>query len=64
MDCFCCLECGKKFKTAAAARRAADRGCPKCGATDVDLDTSSNRTTTKTVREATKRLIETGRLTY
>lgn len=36
---YACLECGRKFKTIAAAERAADRGCPKCGGVDVDLDT-------------------------
>lgn len=33
-----CLECGKKFSSAAAAERAAmsDRGCPGCGGSDID----------------------------
>ena len=33
-----CQECGKKFKSAGAAQRAAfgDNGCPKCGGSDVD----------------------------
>jgi predicted nucleic acid-binding Zn-ribbon protein len=31
-----CLECGRKFKTAKAAERAANNGCPKCGGVDVD----------------------------
>ena len=33
-----CLECGRKFATAAAAEKAAfgDRGCPKCGGSDID----------------------------
>lgn len=35
---FSCLECGRKFKTAAAAERAADRGCPKCGGVDIDCE--------------------------
>ena len=35
---YCCLECGRKFKTIAAAERAADNGCPKCGGVDIDLD--------------------------
>lgn len=39
MDKFCCLECGKRFKTVAAARRAANNGCPGCGGVDIDLDT-------------------------
>jgi predicted nucleic acid-binding Zn-ribbon protein len=32
-----CLECGKKFKTAKAAEKAMDDGCPKCGGSDIDL---------------------------
>lgn len=33
-----CLECGKKFASAASAERAAnsDAGCPGCGGTDID----------------------------
>lgn len=34
---FACLECGKKFKTTAAAERAANCGCPQCGGSDIDL---------------------------
>lgn len=39
---FACMECGHKFRTVAAARFAAfgDRGCPKCGGSDIDLDIS------------------------
>lgn len=33
-----CQECGRKFKTTRAAQRAADKGCPKCGGVDIDLD--------------------------
>jgi hypothetical protein len=32
-----CQECGRKFKSTAAAQCAADRGCPRCGGVDVDL---------------------------
>lgn len=34
-----CMECGRKFRTAKAAQRAAfgDRGCPGCGGSDIDL---------------------------
>lgn len=34
-----CQECGYKFKTAKAAERASfgDRGCPKCGGSDIDM---------------------------
>lgn len=33
---FECLECGRKFATVRAARRAVDQGCPRCGGTDID----------------------------
>jgi Zn finger protein HypA/HybF involved in hydrogenase expression len=38
---FECRECGKKFFTVAAAERASfgDRGCPKCGGSDIDVPT-------------------------
>jgi predicted nucleic acid-binding Zn-ribbon protein len=35
---FACLECGKKYRTVEAARKAMDRGCGKCGGSDIDLD--------------------------
>jgi hypothetical protein len=34
---FKCQDCGRKFKTARAAERAANRGCPGCGGVDIDL---------------------------
>jgi Zn finger protein HypA/HybF involved in hydrogenase expression len=36
---FECMECGKKFYSVEAARRAmfSERGCPKCGGADIDL---------------------------
>jgi hypothetical protein len=36
---FSCQECGHKFKTVAAAQKASfsDKGCPKCGGSDIDL---------------------------
>lgn len=36
---FACLECGREFKTVEAAEKAAfgDKGCPKCGGSDIDL---------------------------
>src|SRR6266404_67524 len=36
---FACMECGKKFYSAAAAERAAfgDNGCPSCGGSDIDI---------------------------
>ena len=33
-----CQECGRKFRTAGAARSASRRGCPKCGGCDIDLN--------------------------
>lgn len=42
---FACLECGRKFKTDGAARRALDNGCPNCGGCDIDLA----RTTVRSV---------------
>jgi predicted Zn-ribbon and HTH transcriptional regulator len=35
---FECKECGHKFKTAKAAEKAStgDKGCPKCGGSDID----------------------------
>jgi hypothetical protein len=38
------MECGRKFKTVKAAERAANHGCPKCGGTDVNLDTDIKAT--------------------
>lgn len=36
---FACQECGHRFKTVKAAERAmfGERGCPKCGGSDIDL---------------------------
>jgi predicted nucleic acid-binding Zn-ribbon protein len=36
------MECGHRFKTVAAAMRAAngDAGCPKCGGSDIDTPTA------------------------
>lgn len=36
---FACMECGHKFKTLKAAEKASfgDKGCPKCGGSDIDL---------------------------
>ena len=33
------MECGHKFKTIKAAEKASfgDKGCPKCGGSDIDL---------------------------
>lgn len=38
---FACQECGKKFKTVAAAQRAMNDRCPRCGGYDIDLDPSA-----------------------
>lgn len=37
-----CLECGKKFKTVKAAQAAVNNGCPKCGGSDIDIDTGKD----------------------
>ena len=39
MSGFACMECGYKFKTVKAAEKASfsDKGCPKCGGSDIDL---------------------------
>jgi len=41
---FACVECGKKFYSAKAAEKAAygDSGCPGCGGSDIDLNTSAS----------------------
>lgn len=37
---FVCMECEFRFRTVEAAERAAfgDKGCPRCGSSDIDLD--------------------------
>jgi predicted nucleic acid-binding Zn-ribbon protein len=35
---FQCRECGRKFWTTNTAQKAVDKGCPKCGGTDIDLE--------------------------
>lgn len=53
---FACMECGRRFRTARAAERAANEGCPNCGGTDVDLNVESE---TRKLRERNrKRLYE------
>jgi predicted nucleic acid-binding Zn-ribbon protein len=32
-----CLECGRGFRTTAAAAMALATGCPGCGGTDIDI---------------------------
>ena len=39
-----CLECGRKFKTAKAATKAANDGCPECDGVDIDLDVAGTPT--------------------
>lgn len=55
---YACQECGRKFKTIAAAERAVDRGCPNCGGSDIDLDNRTRPTTstagTKTAATVSK----------
>lgn len=45
-----CLECGKKFKSTKAAKKASFEGCPKCGGCDVDLDVEITSPEPGTVR--------------
>lgn len=45
---FACQECGKKFRTVKAAERAQDKGCTKCGGTDIDLDVPAKKAPTAT----------------
>ena len=40
---FKCQECGKKFRTVAAAERAVNNGCPKCNGGDIDIDPDATR---------------------
>ena len=40
---FSCLECGKRFRSPAAAESAANDGCPRCGGVDIDLYIPSSR---------------------
>src|SRR5262249_33641264 len=35
---FRCQECGRRVGTVGAAERASNRGCPKCGGCDIDID--------------------------
>ena len=44
-DTFACMECGYRFRTIAAAERAAfgDSGCPRCGSSDIDIDTRKEK---------------------
>jgi Zn finger protein HypA/HybF involved in hydrogenase expression len=46
---FMCQECGKKFYTTAAAWEASfgDKGCPKCGGSDIDVYTKEDFWLTK-----------------
>lgn len=32
-----CMECDHLFRSVAAAERATDNGCPKCGGFDIDV---------------------------
>ena len=32
-----CWECGQRFRTARAAERAINDGCPGCGGVDIDI---------------------------
>jgi predicted nucleic acid-binding Zn-ribbon protein len=58
-----CLECGRRFRTARAAERAANNGCPHCGGVDIDLDvderTQTERSEGDSVDERLKRIFLT-----
>ena len=45
MSGFFCQECGHGFKTVKAAEKASysDKGCPKCGGSDIDLGNPGDR---------------------
>lgn len=51
MSGFACMECGHKFKTVKAAEKASfgDKGCPKCGGSDIDLERAPKAETKKEV---------------
>ena len=51
---FACQECGRKFRTAKAAERALNDGCPGCGGSDIDLDVSDLREKQETARVNSK----------
>lgn len=34
---FACMECGKRFTTVLAVKRAQSQGCPRCNSGDIDL---------------------------
>jgi predicted RNA-binding Zn-ribbon protein involved in translation (DUF1610 family) len=48
---FACQECGRKFKTTKAAKRAANNGCPKCGGVDIDLDSQAREQVRKEIAQ-------------
>ena len=54
---FMCLECGKKFKSVASARRAMDEdGCPNCGGSDIDLHLERDEKRIKREQEQSKQV--------
>lgn len=55
MSGFACMECGHKFKTVSAARKAAfgSKGCPKCGGADIDLASGPLANAVATVKSNT-----------
>jgi predicted nucleic acid-binding Zn-ribbon protein len=46
---FKCQECGRRFRTVAAAERAVDKGCPGCGGVDIDVDTDAGEPSARQV---------------
>jgi predicted nucleic acid-binding Zn-ribbon protein len=61
---FQCQECGKKFKTTAAAERASSNGCPKCGGCDIDLAPLSDAVKTPTAYVARIKALFPGEAGY
>lgn len=44
---FQCQECRKLFRTTAAAEKASNDGCPKCGGCDIDIAPLEERSASK-----------------
>jgi predicted nucleic acid-binding Zn-ribbon protein len=55
-----CMECGRTFRTVAAAERAASDGCPNCGGVDVDIATVPGRVRAEHDELAYRAAVQTG----
>lgn len=49
---FECLECGEKYYTVRAAKKAINGGCSKCGGVDIDVYVPKTKNDEGTVRQA------------